>query len=186
MEPGAGAGVYSVEGSVVGAGAPTSVQASGAGFLQDCIAGAQVFFAGARVSNNVCNGSVGSTDRVREARAAAWVDEDDFRQVLAMAEPLFEHALHILSMLQATEITRRTLSEQDKLFADLPDEFTTHEAQLLATERGLNAGTVASWLSRWAKRGLVATTGARGCYSKKRAIASDARAGDDGSKPSGI
>ena len=97
---------------------------------------------------------------------AVYLREDDFDQVLSMAEPLFEHALHILSLLQATEISRRMLSDQDKLFADLNDRFTTKEANALAEERGLNPKTVSSWISRWLKKGLIGRAAERGEYYK--------------------
>ena len=97
---------------------------------------------------------------------AVYLREDDFYQVLSMAEPLFEHSLHILSLLQATEISRRTLSEQDKLFADLNDRFTTKEAKDMAEERGLNQGTVSVWIGRWLKKGLIGRAAERGDYYK--------------------
>ena len=95
-----------------------------------------------------------------------YASDDDFRQVLAMAEPLFEHALHVLSMLEATEMARRTLSEQDKLFADAAEEFTTNELSQMAQDRGLNPGTARNWVSRWLRNGLIENVGQRGAYKK--------------------
>ena len=97
---------------------------------------------------------------------AVYLREDDFFQVLHLAEPLFEHSLHILSLLQATQISRRLLSEQDKLFADLPARFTTKEANAMAEERGLNLKTVSSWITRWHKKGLIGKASERGDYYK--------------------
>ena len=105
----------------------------------------------------------------RRAVASGYVvyaSDDDFRQVLAMAEPLFEHALHVLSMLEATEMARRTLSEQDKLFADMGPEFAANELAQTAQDRGLNPSTVRNWVSRWLRKGLIENVGQRGAYRK--------------------
>ena len=92
--------------------------------------------------------------------------DDDLHQVLNMASALFEHALHVLSLLERTTLTRRTISDRDALFADLPATFALADARSLGTERGLNEKRVDRWVYLWRDKGLIQATRERGVFEK--------------------
>ena len=92
--------------------------------------------------------------------------DDDLHQVLNMASALFEHALHVLSLLERTTLTRRTISDRDALFADLPATFALADARSLGAERGLNEKRVDRWVYLWRDKGLIQATRERGVFEK--------------------
>ena len=53
------------------------------------------------------------------------ITDEDFRAVLALCEPLYLHATHILSFLdKSTELNSRGIADREMLYAALPQEFT--------------------------------------------------------------
>lgn len=92
--------------------------------------------------------------------------DNDFRQLLAMAEPLYRHGLHVLSLLGRTTVTRRLLSDRDAFYESLPTRFTLDEARGWGEERGLTRKQVEHWVYRWRDKGLLETGDDRGSYLK--------------------
>ena len=52
------------------------------------------------------------------------ISEDDFQAILSLAEPLYLHACHILSLLPAVETVKQPVRPQSTFFNRLPDQFT--------------------------------------------------------------
>ena len=115
-------------------------------------------------------GAINQQDRPDGKMMATYqffVDDDDFHQVLAMARPLFEHALHVLSLLDRTSVSRRTISDRDAFFAALPQAFTMAQAKVLAGERGLTEKRVEHWIYNWRDKGLLQATAVHGGFQKQ-------------------
>lgn len=89
----------------------------------------------------------------------------DFEAVLALAEPFYRHATHILSFLPSTELTRRTNADRDNFFCTLPPTFSRAELLERAEYAGIKSNTVLSWLRRLLKRGTVRQTEKKGYFS---------------------
>lgn len=89
---------------------------------------------------------------------------DDFYAVLALVEPLYRHACHILSLLPAgTPTTPSANMTPETLFDCLPLRFTRNEAIDKGEQVGVPAGSVDSLLKRMTERGQLVKVG-RGEY----------------------
>ena len=97
---------------------------------------------------------------------ALFATDSDFQAVIAMAQPLMEHATHVLSMLKASTVSRRLVAEQLTFFDALPEEFKLQEAKQLAESRGLTAKQAEHWIYRWRDHGLLTPTDKAGGYRK--------------------
>ena len=68
-----------------------------------------------------------SSDNLKDRIIPRWnlvITDDDFHAVLALVEPLYLHATHVLSFLSSSVIKRRSTADKDMLFAEMEDEFT--------------------------------------------------------------
>lgn len=90
--------------------------------------------------------------------------DDDFNAVLSMAEPLYEHAAHVLSFLPHEDMKRRSNSEKDRLFAHLPHPFTRKDVKERALELHINPNTALYWLQELSKGGHPIAKKGRGLY----------------------
>lgn len=89
---------------------------------------------------------------------------DDFYAVLALVEPLYRHACHILSLLPAGTPTAPSANmTPETLFDCLPLRFTRNEAIDKGEQVGVPAGSVDSLLKRMTERGQLVKVG-RGEY----------------------
>lgn len=110
-----------------------------------------------------------NADNLKDGIIGGWelrIDDDDFAALLAMAEPLYLHATHILSFLTASEVTSRSLSERDMLLDGMPDEFTAAQWLQAAEQTGIPKETAKTWLRRLRKHGAILRGKERGHYLK--------------------
>ena len=108
------------------------------------------------------------TDNINDGIITRWdvtITPEDFKAVLALAEPLYCHATHILSFFPAVEISHRSNADRDFLFKELGEEFT--RAQLLeqATAMGIKTNTALTWLKRLTKSGVLISIDGKGTYA---------------------
>lgn len=96
---------------------------------------------------NVVDGAVGARQ--------VGIGDDDFDAVLALAEPLYRHATHILSFLKRCEVQNRNLSDREQLLASMPPAFTRKQWMERAKATGVPANTASSWLQRMDRQGTV-------------------------------
>ncbi len=110
------------------------------------------------------------SDNLKDGIIQRWdvfLCDADFDAVMGLLDPLYRHVTHILSLLPATEITRRDNSDSESFFAALPTVFTKGKFNELAKEWNVNPNTVESWLKRAMKRGAIERTEVRGEYRKR-------------------
>lgn len=86
------------------------------------------------------------------------VSEDDFRAVLSLANPLYQHACHVLSLLPATETVHQPGWPQGAFFDRLPNRFTRQGALEEAKRCGIARNTIDSQLKRLTEKGLLLKT----------------------------
>lgn len=70
------------------------------------------------------------SDNRKDGIVTRWnvsISAEDFHAVLNLAEPLYCHAMHILSFLPNTEVSHRPNADRDFLFQQLGKEFTRTE-----------------------------------------------------------
>ena len=119
------------------------------------------------------------TDNINDGIITRWdvtITPEDFKAVLALAEPLYCHATHILSFLPAIEVSHRSNADRDFLFAQVGEEFT--RAQLLeeAAAIGIKENTAITWLKRLTKSGvLISIDGIRNLYARTCACVREPR-----------
>ena len=90
-------------------------------------------------------------DNLKDGIISRWdvsVSPADFDAVMALVEPLYRHATHILSFLPSTEVRRRTNADRDALFASLSSDFTRHDLMQAADKMGINRQTALTWAKR--------------------------------------
>ena len=99
------------------------------------------------------------------------ITDEDFRAVLALCEPLYLHATHILSFLdKSTELNSRGIADREMLYAALPQEFTKQMVMEQAEKLNIPVNTARSWIQRLREQGaldMVMVKG-KGVYSKKQ------------------
>ncbi len=108
-------------------------------------------------------------DNLRDGIITRWeveVTDADFRAVLALVRPFYRHAMHILSFLPSSELSRRSSSDRLAFFSLLPESFTRAEVMEIADRIGLNRNTADSWLRRLKKDGLIRQGEEIGTYRK--------------------
>lgn len=98
------------------------------------------------------------------SRLLLTVGAADFEAVLALADPLYRHACHVLSFLPAADVRPAPAAGPEILFDYLPRQFTRQEALEEAVRREISPNTLDSLLKRFTDRGLLQKTG-RGAYA---------------------
>lgn len=93
------------------------------------------------------------------------IDDDDFKAVLSLVEPLYRHSAGILSLLPSDEVPRsRMPTPQEALFAALPLSFNRQQALEEAERNNIPTATLDTCLKRMQERGTLEKNG-RGEYS---------------------
>ena len=85
-----------------------------------------------------------ATDNIKDGIITRWdmtITPEDFKAVLNLVKPLYQHATHILSFLPPSEVSHRANADRDAFFEALGIQFT--RAQLLeqATTMGIKPNT---------------------------------------------
>ena len=108
-------------------------------------------------------------DNLKDGIITRWqltIGEDDFQAVLALMEPLYSHATHILSFLSPSLVKSRTMADKDKLFASMTETFTRQQLLEKAHEAEIPENTALAWLKRLTKRGVLTGVDGKGTYRK--------------------
>ncbi|MDD2954597.1 MAG: DUF3987 domain-containing protein [Parabacteroides sp.] len=108
-------------------------------------------------------------DNLKDKIIGGWelhITDEDFAALLTIAEPLYLHAIHILSFLPAGEITSRGLSEKDQLLSCMPDEFTSAQWMEAAEHANIPKNTAKTWLRRLCDAGSLLHGKQKGIYVK--------------------
>ena len=111
------------------------------------------------------------TDNISDGIIPRWnvtITPEDFKAVLALAEPLYCHATHILSFLPAVETSHRSNADRDFLFEQLGEEFTRAQLVEQAVNMGVKENTAIAWLKRLTKRGVLVNVDGKGTYTRAR------------------
>lgn len=111
------------------------------------------------------------TDNINDGIITRWdvtITPDDFKAVLALAEPLYCHATHILSFLPATEVSHRSNADRDFLFEQMGEEFTRTQLLEQAAAMGIKTNTALTWLKRLTKHGVLISVDGKGTYTRAR------------------
>ena len=109
------------------------------------------------------------SDIIKDGIITRWdlsIQEDDFQAVLSLAEPMYLHAVHILSFLPANEVKNRGMADQERLFITLDTGFTYQSLLEEAEKLKIPKNTACSCLQRWQKQGIVRKGEKRGDYKK--------------------
>lgn len=110
-----------------------------------------------------------SSDNLKDRIIPRWnlvITDDDFHAVLALVEPLYLHATHVLSFLSSSVIKRRSTADKDMLFAEMEDEFTRRMLLEKAHDRRIPESTALTWLKRLTKQGALVSVDGKGTYHK--------------------
>ena len=110
-----------------------------------------------------------SSDNLKDRIIPRWdmvITDDDFNAVLALVEPLYLHATHILSFLVPSVVKSRGTADRDMLFAGMEDEFTRQQLLEKAHGRGIPETTALTWLKRLTKQGALVSVDGKGTYHK--------------------
>ncbi len=94
------------------------------------------------------------------------ITPEDFGAVMALVEPLYRHATHILSFLPGTELNRRGNADRDSFFSALPEVFTLQMVRELAQQFEVKPSTATSWVYRLQKAEKLIPTGETGTFRK--------------------
>ena len=109
------------------------------------------------------------SDNIRDGIVTRWnvsISTEDFHAVLNLAEPLYCHAMHVLSFLPNTEISHRPNADRDFLFQQLGKEFTRKEYLRKAVAMGINRNTALTWLKRLTRQGKLTNVDGKGLYAR--------------------
>ena len=113
-----------------------------------------------------------SGDNLKDGIITRWdvkITPSDFKAVLQLAEPLYCHAMHILSFLPPTEISRRANVERDFFFMKLGTTFTRKQVREQAAVMGIKENTALVWLKRLVDYGDLVHVDGKGNYMIARA-----------------
>ena len=111
-------------------------------------------------------------DNIKDGIITRWdvkITPSDFKAVLQLAEPLYCHAMHILSFLPPTEISRRANVERDFFFMKLGTTFTRKQVREQAAVMGIKENTALIWLKRLVDYGDLVHVDGKGNYMIARA-----------------
>lgn len=103
------------------------------------------------------------------------ITSEDFHAVLNLAQPLYCHAMHILSFLPSTEISHRTNVARDNLFDKVGERFSRSQLKEMAEALGIKENTALTWLKRLEQYGLIEKAEGRGNYARVRVCAHEGR-----------
>ena len=106
-------------------------------------------------------------DNIKDGIITRWdvkITPSDFKAVLQLAEPLYCHAMHILSFLPPTEISRRANVERDFFFMKLGTTFTRKQVREQAAVMGIKENTALIWLKRLVDYGDLVHVDGKGNY----------------------
>ncbi|MBS6577143.1 YfjI family protein [Parabacteroides goldsteinii] len=109
-------------------------------------------------------------DNLKDGIISRWdlfITDADFHAVLALVEPLYCHATHVLSFLESTEVRSRSTADRDRLFAAMPQEFLRRDLVQQAEEMGIPPNTAITWLKRLRNAGSIVFGENKGSYRKK-------------------
>ena len=110
-----------------------------------------------------------SSDNLKDRIIPRWdmvITDEDFNAVLALVEPLYLHATHILSFLVPSVVKSRGTADRDMLFAGMEDESTRQQLLEKAHGRGIPETTALTWLKRLTKQGALVSVDGKGTYHK--------------------
>ena len=110
-----------------------------------------------------------SSDNLKDRIIPRWnmvITDDDFHAVLALVEPLYLHATHVLSFLSSSVIKRRSTADKNMLVAEMEDEFTRRLLLEKAHDRRIPESTALTWLKRLTKQGALVSVDGKGTYHK--------------------
>ncbi|CAK7048378.1 MAG: hypothetical protein PARBB_02416 [Parabacteroides distasonis] len=127
------------------------------------------FAASLRKSSRLTPDPQTCADNIKDGIITRWdlsIQEDDFQAVLSLVEPMYLHAVHILSFLPANEVKNRCMADQERLFIALNTDFTYQSLLEEAEKLKIPKNTACSCLQRWQKRGIVRKGEKRGDYKK--------------------
>jgi len=127
------------------------------------------FIASLRKSPRLTPDSQICADNIKDGIITRWdlsIQEDDFQAVLSLVEPMYLHAVHILSFLPANEVKNRGMADQERLFITLDTDFTYQSLLEEAEKLKIPKNTACSCLQRWQQRGIVRKGEKRGDYKK--------------------
>lgn len=111
------------------------------------------------------------SDNLKDGIISRWdlfITDADFHAVLALVEPLYCHATHVLSFLESTEVRSRSTADRDRLFAAMTPVFLRSDLLLQAEEMGIPKETAITWLKRLCASGSIKHDDNRGSYRKKQ------------------
>lgn len=94
------------------------------------------------------------------------VGSDDFHAVLSLAEPLYLHSCHVLSLLPSADTVQPQKVSQEEFLDLLPLCFTRSQALQASSQLGMSPNTVDSLLKRMTDKGQLVKDG-RGEYRFK-------------------
>ena len=86
------------------------------------------------------------------------VTEADFEAVLSLAEPLYQHACHVLSLLPATETVQQSGLSLGTFFDRLPNRFSRQSILEEGQRYGIARNTIDSKLKRMTEKGILQKT----------------------------
>ncbi len=108
-------------------------------------------------------------DNLKDGIVTRWhmaMTDDDFRACLALVEPLYLHATHILSFVDTTRVASRGRADRERLLAAMADTFTRAEFVATGEGMGFRESTTSSWLRQLKKSGNIVTGAEYGTYVK--------------------
>lgn len=95
------------------------------------------------------------------------VDEGDFGAALAMAKPLYLHALFFLDLIPDNGIKSSGKSKKMIVLESMPETFMVSEAIKAGEEKGISQGTMRNYISKCANNGMLKKGEMRGQYIKR-------------------
>ena len=113
-----------------------------------------------------------AADNIKDGIITRWdmtITPEDFKAVLNLVKPLYQHATHILSFLPPSEVSHRANADRDAFFEALGIQFTRAQLVEQATTMGIKPNTALTWLKRLVKQGLIVNLDGKGTYAHARA-----------------
>ena len=112
-----------------------------------------------------------AADNIKDGIITRWdmtITPEDFKAVLNLVKPLYQHATHILSFLPPSEVSHRANADRDAFFEALGIQFTRAQLVEQATTMGIKPNTALTWLKRLVKQGLIVNLDGKGTYAHAR------------------
>ena len=99
------------------------------------------------------------------------ITDEDFQEILSMADVFYQHTSHVLSFMNKTLSMRRPNIEKQMLFDSMgDDEFSLKDFMAKAKELGLKERTAQTWLYRDvdSKNGIFERRGYTGEFIRRK------------------